>query len=251
MVCALLLLLAVAFYLPVESIATAASNSDEEVMPSLRVHRSSEYAATAAHLKTNIFDLIPTNDSFIPDAKQPTEVPPWEKDPPVSPKDSFIPDVKQTVPISDEWEVVKSETKPTQLKPRFITVVLEVILSLCGLLILSAVLVKLFVLLKRFANKLGSQKFILLCGLFLFVLCGLFPPWRDISHQGHTRAAAYSFILSPPATAGGSYGVEIDFSRLTVEWLCILAVTGVALIIFTQKNIKEPKQETNNPPTKV
>jgi hypothetical protein len=113
-----------------------------------------------------------------------------------------------------------------------------------------AVLVTCFIFARRFSKKLGVQKFILLCGSFMFVLCGLFPPWLDISNQGHTRSTAYSFILSPPATARGSYGVELDISRLVVEWLCILAVTGVAWIIFVPKVIKDPKQEAIKPPTK-
>jgi hypothetical protein len=75
----------------------------------------------------------------------------------------------------------------------------------------------------------------------------LFPPWLDISNQGHTRSTGSSFILSPPP---GAYGVKLDIARLAVEWLCILGATGAAWIIFVPKNTNEPDRK-NKPSVKV
>ena len=149
---------------------------------------------------------------------------------------------------ADGFEIV--QPAPIPQKSDFKTKVLRAAYFLFPLLLLLIALSACFIFARRFVNKLGVQKFILLCGSFMFVLCGIFPPWLDISNQGHTRSTAYSFILSPPATASGSYGVELDIPRLVVEWLCILAVTAVVWIIFVPKAIKEPKQEASKPPVK-
>jgi len=118
--------------------------------------------------------------------------------------------------------------------------------------LLIALCVLIFFSLVRHVKQtmISVSKLIMLVGAVAFILCGLLPPWLDISNQGHTRATAYSFILSPPPTKEYSYGVKIDISRLVVEWLCILAVTAVAWIIFVPKSIKEPKQEAIKPPAK-
>jgi hypothetical protein len=93
-------------------------------------------------------------------------------------------------------------------------------------------------------KKISVCKLIILVGAVAFILCGLFPPWLDISSQGHTRSAGYSFILSPPP---GGYGKKLDIARLAVEWLCILGATGAAWIIFVSKNANEARQEKDKP----
>jgi TPR repeat protein len=99
------------------------------------------------------------------------------------------------------------------------------------LLITLAVLI--FSSLVRYVRrmKISVSKLIILVGAVAFILCGLFPPWLDISHQGHTRSAGYSFILSPPP---GDYGVKLDIARLFVEWFCIAVATGTVWLLVSK-----------------
>jgi hypothetical protein len=72
-----------------------------------------------------------------------------------------------------------------------------------------------------FVRRLGSSKVVMLCGLLVFLLAGLFPPWRLPGAD-----AGYSFILSPPSPS-----CHLDAVRLLVEWACILAAGGVAWVV--------------------
>ena len=73
-----------------------------------------------------------------------------------------------------------------------------------------------------------KQKYILLVGILIFVLMGLFPPW-NFSFKGSvvvTRTGPYAFIFSPPTYK--PYGVEgaprIDTSRLMVQGAIVVGV---------------------------
>jgi hypothetical protein len=82
-------------------------------------------------------------------------------------------------------------------------------------------------------KQLPKSKLVILCGASVFVLCGLFPPWLDVTPQGHSRALAYSFILTPPANGG--YGTRLDMARLAVEWLCVAVTTGTIWLLVSKK----------------
>lgn len=80
---------------------------------------------------------------------------------------------------------------------------------------------------------------VVLFGLFVFVMFGLFPPWLYTFAYpgGHSeRDAGYRFILRPPAPANTSpvHGVRLDVARLGTEWLSIVAATGAIWILATQ-----------------
>jgi hypothetical protein len=73
-----------------------------------------------------------------------------------------------------------------------------------------------------------KQKYVLLMGIFIFALMGLFPPW-NFSFEGSGvvhRSGPYAFILSPPTYK--PYGVEgtprIDTSRLMVQCAIVVGV---------------------------
>jgi len=76
-------------------------------------------------------------------------------------------------------------------------------------------------------NMNKKQKYIVLMGLFLFALMGLFPPW-NFSFEGSVviRPGPYAFILSPPTYK--PYGVEgaprIDTSRIVGQWGIVVFV---------------------------
>jgi hypothetical protein len=94
----------------------------------------------------------------------------------------------------------------------------------------------------RLMKPLGAQKFTLFCGVVVFVLCGLFPPWLytyDVTATHSRSDAGYSFILSPPLKRGRittADGIQLDTSRLLIEWACILAATGAGWLLTTGKS---------------
>jgi hypothetical protein len=111
-------------------------------------------------------------------------------------------------------------------------------------------------------NKMANQKIILVLGLLAVALRGLFPPWLYTldttgtpNHPGGHREVnagyaplfrppkvirdamtdkelkSFEMILRPPLEGGGwndPTGIKLDMTRLLVEWICILAVSGAA-----------------------
>jgi hypothetical protein len=79
--------------------------------------------------------------------------------------------------------------------------------------------------------NLNKKQEIIGFAVLLFLIAALFPPWvytfdRNGSHS-HSPAG-YQFILSAPTPqeSGPLYGVEIDLTRLAVEWVSILAASS-------------------------
>ena len=75
----------------------------------------------------------------------------------------------------------------------------------------------------------SAQKKVVAVGLVIIAIMGLFPPWRaTIRHDGsyRSRPCGYSFILISPGSASGFESVQIDFSRLILQWLVVTAVFG-------------------------
>jgi hypothetical protein len=73
------------------------------------------------------------------------------------------------------------------------------------------------------------QKQCVVFGLCLFIVAGLFPPWKihyDLATRppivAVERASSYSFIWEPPYNAAG-----VDLGRLCVEWAMIGALTTI------------------------
>jgi hypothetical protein len=83
-----------------------------------------------------------------------------------------------------------------------------------------------------------SQRVMLLAACSLLSLAVLFPPWLEISrHPSMSKAgnAGYHFIFRPPMAEGAisrfiSY--EIDRTRLTVEIIGILLVSGLLWLVL-------------------
>jgi hypothetical protein len=77
------------------------------------------------------------------------------------------------------------------------------------------------------------QKSVLLLGLFVIVLMGLFPPW-DFGFEGSVviRSGPYAFIFSPPTYK--PHGIEgiprINTFRLLVQWgVTVVFISGLLL----------------------
>jgi hypothetical protein len=132
--------------------------------------------------------------------------------------------------------------------------VLPEIMMAVVITVLLLVLVVIFLrFLRRLVKRVGRQKFILLCGVLILVLCGLFPPWQyTADHNGnggfHARkSAGYSLIVCPPAPehSGVAFGVQLDFGRLFLEWAALAAVTGMGWLLFVKRPTTPPA--TGNP----
>lgn len=91
-----------------------------------------------------------------------------------------------------------------------------------------------------------SQRQILIVGIVLFVLIGLFPPWvRTLSRPGAPKAymsVHHKFILAPPGYDSSYNGVQVDVTRLVVEWLTIVVITG-AWVMLSAKLSARPSSE--------
>lgn len=80
-----------------------------------------------------------------------------------------------------------------------------------------------------------KQQKIVIVGIVLFALMGLFPPWTytvDAQAIHRERPAGYTLIISPPEPEEKAiaFGVKIDISRLVIQWLVLVAATGLGVI---------------------
>lgn len=82
-----------------------------------------------------------------------------------------------------------------------------------------------------------KQKRVIVGGLLVFALCGLFPPWLYQVTRFSVRDAGVCFILTGPLPRAGDYSnARMDTSRLLVEWLCVLAVAGAGWLLTARPN---------------
>ncbi len=70
----------------------------------------------------------------------------------------------------------------------------------------------------------GTQRVILIVGLLVTAVCGLFPPWvapDSVRNADVYENAGYSFILKPPEGA-----IRLDYQRLLIQWASVSAITS-------------------------
>lgn len=96
-----------------------------------------------------------------------------------------------------------------------------------------------------FTNQIERK--IILIGICMIFLMGLFPPWTDTFHRAGMKAvekpAGYSFLLTPPSSeriTSAYYGVQIDFSRLLLQWF-LMAIAGGG-VVFAMRAWKMKKE---------
>ena len=85
-------------------------------------------------------------------------------------------------------------------------------------------------------NLNGKQRKIVVVGVLLFVLMGLFPPWTytlDVQSTHREKPAGYALIISPPGPEkdAPAFGVKIDISLLVIQWLVLVTATGLGMFI--------------------
>lgn len=78
-----------------------------------------------------------------------------------------------------------------------------------------------------------KQKTILIIGVIIIILMGLFPPWaRILSGEGLRKMTfGYAFIAAPP-----DHRVALDISRLFVQWIMVIFATGLGVLLTKGKD---------------
>jgi hypothetical protein len=78
-----------------------------------------------------------------------------------------------------------------------------------------------------------TQRAIILAGIAVFVLMGVFPPWtcRPFRVAAYAEPCGYRFIASSPS----GDGVKIDTSRLFIQWAVTIAATGFGVLLVTNR----------------
>lgn len=84
-----------------------------------------------------------------------------------------------------------------------------------------------------------KQVIISIIGVTVVFLMGLIPPWKTVDTSSMTTRempAGYYFIFAPPEPDEEELlGVELDMSRLAVQWITTLFVIAAALYLTQEK----------------
>lgn len=101
-----------------------------------------------------------------------------------------------------------------------------------------------------------NQKIVCWVALGIIVFMGLFPPWISAYHVTNPKthwpgfieedAAGYHFIFVPPTKIGNvdeagnwtTYSFHLDYGRLFLQWILIVAVSGALLFLFREPQKK-------------
>jgi len=97
-----------------------------------------------------------------------------------------------------------------------------------------------------------TQRGIILAGITVIVLMGLFPPWTYTFKSPRTYSeepAGYGFIASPPSIRADDHGyrqrwhgIKIDLSRLLVQWAVTIAAAGFGVLLAAKRNSKRDQE---------
>lgn len=99
-----------------------------------------------------------------------------------------------------------------------------------------------------------KQRKVVIVGIVLFILMGLFPPWT-YTLSAHSikreKPAGYALIISSPEPEKNSmvFGVKIDVPRLIIQWIVLVATTSFGVLIANQRN--QFKDSKTNAPENV
>ena len=85
-----------------------------------------------------------------------------------------------------------------------------------------------------------TQRGMILAGIAVIVLMGLFPPWTytfKASGIYSEESAGYSFIAFPPSRKRErpAHGVKIDMSRLLLQWGVTIASSGFGVLATVKR----------------
>ena len=84
-----------------------------------------------------------------------------------------------------------------------------------------------------------KQRTVLIAGIAVFILMGLFPPWTLTVENDMFKAERpghYGFIAVPPAPPNDRLGLKLNFSRLAVQWIMVVMATGVGVFLTSNRS---------------
>jgi hypothetical protein len=94
-----------------------------------------------------------------------------------------------------------------------------------------------------------NQKKVIIVGLVLIVLMGLFPPWIhtfNVKAVNIERAGNYGFMFSPPPPERNLsflneklWGVRLDVSRLLIQWILVVVIVCGLVVLLKKDNVRE------------
>lgn len=98
-----------------------------------------------------------------------------------------------------------------------------------------------------------KQKIVLLIGIIVIVLMGIYPPWYfyDNKTGKNIRVSGYAFFANPPiphklsldSRTEGFYrervSTNVDYTRLAFQWTMIVIVTSGFILMLKDK--KKPQ----------
>jgi hypothetical protein len=108
-------------------------------------------------------------------------------------------------------------------------------------------------------------------GLAVFLLMGMFPPWKVMLNGGQTTSE-YRFLLEPPkvgATFGPAVGrfdqrtitsTDLHYSRLIIQWVIVILPCGcIALLLsnrvlamfIDEKSVEQLSRPAVSPPART
>ena len=86
--------------------------------------------------------------------------------------------------------------------------------------------------------KPARKRIVILLAL-VFVIMGLFPPWKQRVNTDRVRwerPAGYHLIFEPPSVGHSAIGVELDLARLAIQWVVLAAAAGVLILLISGKD---------------
>lgn len=81
----------------------------------------------------------------------------------------------------------------------------------------------------------AKQKKIIATGVVAAILMCLIPPWKHTFKRSSIYSeepAGYYFILDPPERKSNlAFGLKLDLTRLSIQWVMILLGTGLGVFL--------------------
>ena len=96
-----------------------------------------------------------------------------------------------------------------------------------------------------------ARKTILIIGLVVFLLMGLFPPWAEYGVSSLKWPKGYSFIFTQHNVKYDvkySTSCSLDVSRLAVQWILVAVGTAGFVLLFDKKKHRKSEENKETPP---
>jgi len=88
------------------------------------------------------------------------------------------------------------------------------------------------------------QRSAIIAGVLVVLALALCPPWKQHGRYGFTFPLENRPLFAPPERPGSSgyFAPSVDFGRLSLYWLVVVGVTGIAIYAL-RKRASIPAQD--------